>query len=77
MNSAVYTAAIREGCTRREAEVLATLVESRKAADAARKLGIAESTVKNHLVAVRRRFDAPHTLAVVARLLSAGGLKLS
>lgn len=70
MNDALYIAALRAGCTQRQSEVLATLVVSPKLADAAFHLGMAESTAKGHLAAIRLKFDAPHTLAVVARLLS-------
>lgn len=61
---------MRAGCTRRQSQLLAFLVESAKLADAAAKMGITESTAKNHLAAVRQKFDAPNTLAVVAKLLS-------
>ena len=70
MNAAVFSAARLAGCSTREAEVLATYVVSENARDAARKLGLSEQTVKNHLSAVRQRFGAPHTIAVVVKLLS-------
>jgi DNA-binding CsgD family transcriptional regulator len=70
VNQAVFDAALRHGCTRRQAELLAVLVVSSKVRDAAVTLGMSESTAKNHLSAIRRRFDAPNTLAVVAKMLS-------
>lgn len=70
MNAALYQAAIRAGCTRRQAELLAVVVVSDKLADAAATLHMSESTAKTHLAAVRQKFDAPSTLAVVAKLLS-------
>lgn len=70
MNDALYVAALRAGCTQRQSELLATLVVSEKLSDAATKVGMSENTAKNHLAAIRKRFDAPNTLAVVVRLLS-------
>lgn len=70
MNVILFSAARLAGCTTREAEVLATYVESENARETARKLRLSEQTVKNHLSAVRQRFNAPHTIAVVVRLLS-------
>lgn len=70
MNAAVYEAAIRAGCSRRQSELLATIVESRKLSEAAAKLGMAESTAKNHLVAVRQRLKVHHNAAVIAKILS-------
>lgn len=70
MSSPIYAAAIRAGCTHRQAQLLAVYVVSEKLADAALELDMAESTAKNHMTAIRRKLHAPHAAAVIARLLS-------
>lgn len=68
MNAAVFQSARANGCTPREAEVLATYVESDSLKMTARAMGISTQTVKNHLVRVHRRFGVRHTAAVIAKL---------
>jgi DNA-binding CsgD family transcriptional regulator len=68
LNTAAYQAARRAGCTAREAEVLATYVESEKMATAAKKIGISEQTAKNAMSHALQRLAAPHAAAAVARL---------
>lgn len=69
MNLAVFQAARQAGCSTRQAEILATYVTCETTADAARELRISEQTVKNHLAAIRRRFDVAHTAGAVAMLV--------
>jgi DNA-binding CsgD family transcriptional regulator len=68
VNAAIYHAALAAGCPRREAEVLALYVESESARSVARQLGIATTTVTNHLGHAQRRLGVKHTSAVIARL---------
>lgn len=66
----LYVAAIRAGCSHRQAQVLVAYAEGQKLGDAARHLGIAESTAKNHMTAVRRRLGVPHAAAAIRKLLA-------
>lgn len=68
MNEVVYRAAREHGCSRREAEVIATYVESASAKATAKTLDISAHTVHVHLLSVRRRLNVKHTSAAVARL---------
>jgi DNA-binding CsgD family transcriptional regulator len=43
-----------------------------KLATKARNLGMAEQSAKNHLLSLRRKVGAPHTAAVVDKLLRRG-----
>lgn len=70
MNLAVYEAAKKAGCTKRQAQVLATYVESDKLAVAAYRLGITHHTAEGHLSRVYDRLDVPHAAAAIARLLT-------
>lgn len=72
MNDDVYRGAIKAGCTQREAEVLATYVESETIEDAADRLGITSRTVTLRLGAARRRLRAAHTPALVAIVIGQG-----
>lgn len=69
MNHAVYAAALRAGCTRRQAQTIATYVETDKLSIAAKQLGITRHTAQDHLSEVYARLDVPHAAAAVARLL--------
>jgi DNA-binding CsgD family transcriptional regulator len=71
VNTAVYNAARRAGCTPREAELLAVYVESPKMAVAAHELGISEHTAKNAMGKIYRKLDVAHAAAAVARVLAA------
>lgn len=68
MNFAIFAAARHAGCTTRQAEVLATYVESETVVETAKKLNIAEQTVKIHLADVRLLLKAPHNAGAVAKL---------
>lgn len=67
---AVFNGARRRGCSVREAEVLATYVESDKYEDTAFQLGVSRQTVKNTLIKIYRKLDVPHAAAAVARVLT-------
>jgi hypothetical protein len=71
MNTAVYDAAVRAGCTERQAETLAIYVVSSKLSVAAHKLGIADKTAEDRLGRVYRRLEVRHAAAAVAKLLTA------
>lgn len=60
MNTAVYQAALRAGCTRRQSDVIATWVEAETLEDTAEQLGISNRAVLQHLRAARRRLNVPH-----------------
>lgn len=70
VNQAVFMAAIRAGCTRRQAETIAWYVEMQKLSAAAAQMGITESTAQDHLAAVYHRLHVHHAAAAVARLLN-------
>jgi DNA-binding NarL/FixJ family response regulator len=70
VNSAVYDAALRAGLSSRDAQIFAVYVESDKIAAAAKKLGVAESTVKNALSRVYIRLEAPHAAGALVKLLT-------
>jgi DNA-binding CsgD family transcriptional regulator len=69
VNIAVRDAALRAGCTKRQAETLAVYVESEKIAVAALTLGITTHTAQDHLSRIYTRLDVSHAAAAVARLL--------
>lgn len=69
-NLALYQAARKAGCSKREAEVLAVYVESPNLDAAASSLGISPQTAKNHMHAIHRKLGLRHTSAVVARILA-------
>lgn len=67
---AVFEAALRAGCPRREAEVLAEYVRSQKIVDAAAALGIPPKTAMSRLARTYDRLGVSHAAAAVAKLLS-------
>lgn len=70
VNKALYDAARRAGCTKRQAQTLAVYVESEKIQVAADELGITTHTAQDHLSQVYARLDVAHAAAAVARLLT-------
>jgi DNA-binding CsgD family transcriptional regulator len=70
VNDAVFVAALRAGCPKREAEVLAMYVEHDSAEDVARELGVATTTVTGHLGRAKRRLNVRHTAGVIAKLVA-------
>jgi DNA-binding CsgD family transcriptional regulator len=70
MNQAVFRAARRAGCSAREAEAIATYVDSETLEDAADRLGISARWLLKLLRKARGRVDAPHNVALVAAVLS-------
>jgi DNA-binding CsgD family transcriptional regulator len=71
LNQALFQAARQAGCTAREAEVLATYVESQTIMDTAIKLQTSERAVAASLARARKRVKAPHVAALVVAILSA------
>jgi DNA-binding CsgD family transcriptional regulator len=69
VNEAVYLAAIDAGCSQRQAEVLATWVDSETLDDTAAKLGISQRAVLKHLREARHRLNVPHNGKLVAAVL--------
>jgi DNA-binding CsgD family transcriptional regulator len=76
VNDPVFNAALRAGCTRRQAEVLATYVDAETIDDAAEKLGISARAVLQHLRLARLRLNVAHnTQLAVAVLLTPADIR--
>jgi DNA-binding CsgD family transcriptional regulator len=71
MNNAVHRAALRAGCSARQAQVLATWVDAETLDDTADQLGISQRAVLQHLRAARHRFNVAHNGKLVAVVLIA------
>jgi DNA-binding CsgD family transcriptional regulator len=69
VNTAVRRAAIRAGCTNRQAQVLATWVDAETIDDAADQLGISQRAVLYHLRAARHHMNVAHNGTLVAAVL--------
>lgn len=70
MNDTLFRAARDAGCTRAESELLAVYVTVDSIKQAAYIVGTAEGSARNHLTRMRQRIGAPHTAAMVAKLLA-------
>lgn len=61
-------AAHKAGCSRREAEVIATWITAETLDDAAAQLGVSQRAVLHHLRSARRRLNVAHNGELVWRI---------